>query len=213
LKLLDGFLVGLFRSQAAREAEMAFLRQQLFVLKRSSPARVRLRITDRLIFVWFYRRFPSLLGASVIFQLRQSCAGIGAVSGWIARQITEAFPWDEAPHYLIRDRGTSYGAPVTRRLRTMGIRDRPITPRSPWQNGYVERLIGSIRRDASTMSWCSAKVTYAICWQVIAPTITNRTRVSRWTRTLRSTALRRQSGELHQFPVSADLYRQYFRMA
>src|SRR5438874_7904772 len=54
---------------------------------------------------------------------------------WIARQITEAFPWDEAPRYLIRDRDTSYGAAVTRRLRAMGIRDRPITPRSPWQNG------------------------------------------------------------------------------
>jgi len=48
---------------------------------------------------------------------------------WIARQITEAFPWDEAPRYLIRDRDTSYGAAVTRRLRAMGIRDRPITPR------------------------------------------------------------------------------------
>ena len=66
---------------------------------------------------------------------------------WIARQITEAFPWDEAPRYLLRDRDTSYGAAVTRRLRTMGIRDRPITPRSPWQNGHVERLIGSIRRE------------------------------------------------------------------
>jgi hypothetical protein len=50
---------------------------------------------------------------------------------WIGRQITEAFPWDEAPLYLIRDRDTSYGAAVTRRLRAMGIRDRPITPRSP----------------------------------------------------------------------------------
>src|SRR5437762_7384166 len=65
---------------------------------------------------------------------------------WIARQIAEACAWDEAPRYLIRDCDTSYGAAVTRRLRAMGIRDRPITPRSPWQNGHVERLIGSIRR-------------------------------------------------------------------
>ena len=65
----------------------------------------------------------------------------------IARQITEAFPWDEAPRYLIRDRDTAYGVAVTRRLRAMGIRDRPISPRSPWQNGHVERLIGSIRRE------------------------------------------------------------------
>ena len=68
LKLLGGFLVGLFRSQAAREAEMAFLRQQLLVLKRSAPARLRLRNADRLIVVWLYRLFPSLLGAAVIFQ-------------------------------------------------------------------------------------------------------------------------------------------------
>jgi transposase InsO family protein len=66
---------------------------------------------------------------------------------WIARQITEAFPWDKAPRYLIRDRDTSYGVAVTRRLRAMGIRDRPIAPRSPWQNGHVEQLIGSIRRE------------------------------------------------------------------
>jgi transposase InsO family protein len=66
---------------------------------------------------------------------------------WIARQITEAFPWDTAPRYLIRDRDTAYGVAVTRRLRAMGIRDRPITPGSPWQNGHVERLIGSIRRE------------------------------------------------------------------
>ena len=245
LKLLGGFLVGLFRSQAAREAEMAFLRQQLLVLKRSAPARLRLRNADRLIFVWLYRLFPSLLGPRSSSSPRRSCVGIGAVSGWywrwksrrrvgrpaygellklgidiaqstvakylsrrrhpsssgwraflrnhtahiaavdlfivptigfkllyglailrlerrrlvwtnvtanptdkwIARQITEAFAWDEAPRYLLRDRDTSYGAAVTRRLRTMGIRDRPITPRSPWQNGHVERLIGAIRRE------------------------------------------------------------------
>src|ERR1700731_1257478 len=66
---------------------------------------------------------------------------------WIARQITEAFPWDEAPRYVIRDRDQIYGAVVTRRLRAMGIRDKPITPASPWQNGFAERLIGSIRRE------------------------------------------------------------------
>jgi len=258
-------LVGLFRSQVAREAEMAFLRQQLLVLKRSTPARLKLRMADRLIFVWLYRLFPVLLGAAVVFQpetllrrhrsgfrlywrwksrhrvgrppisvdvrdlvrtisrdnplwgaprihgellklgidiaqstvakymprrrrppspgwrtfLHNHAAHIAAVdlfvvptigfkllyglvilrlerrrlvwtnvtanptAEWIARQIVEAFPWDEAPRYLIRDRDTSYGAAVTRRLRTMGIRDRPITPHSPWQNGScgtAERL-------------------------------------------------------------------------
>ena len=66
---------------------------------------------------------------------------------WVARQITEAFPWNEAPRYMIRDRDRIYGALVTRRLRAMGIRDKPIAPASPWQNGFAERLIGSIRRE------------------------------------------------------------------
>ncbi|WP_425905445.1 integrase core domain-containing protein [Nitrobacter sp. TKz-YC02] len=66
---------------------------------------------------------------------------------WIARQITEAFPWDDAPKYLIRDRDQIYGAVVTRQLRAMGIRDKPTAAASPWQNGFAERLIGSIRRE------------------------------------------------------------------
>jgi transposase InsO family protein len=66
---------------------------------------------------------------------------------WIARQITDAFPWNEAPRYLIRDRDRIYNTVVTRRLRAMRIRDKPIAPASPWQNGFAERLIGSIRRE------------------------------------------------------------------
>ncbi len=268
-KLLGRWLVGLFRSCAARDAEIMFLRQQLLVLKRSAPPRLRLRTADRVVFVWLYRLFPCLLGASVIFKpdtlvrwhrsgfslywrwksrrrvgrpavsagirdlvrtisrdnplwgaprshgellirgidiaqstvarymsrrrgppspgwrafLLSHAAHIAAIdlfvlptvgfkllcglvilrlerrqlvwtnvtanptAEWIARQITDAFPWNEAPGYLIRDRDTAFGAAVTRRLRGMGIRDRPITPRSPWQNGHVERLIGSIRRE------------------------------------------------------------------
>src|SRR5438876_7068807 len=68
---------------------------------------------------------------------------------WIARQITEAFPWNEAPRYLIRDRDRVYGDVVIRRLRAMGIRDKPIAAGSPWQNGFAERLIGSIRRECT----------------------------------------------------------------
>jgi transposase InsO family protein len=66
---------------------------------------------------------------------------------WVARQMTEAFPWDEAPRYVIRDRDRIYGTIVTRRLLAMGIRDKPIAPASLWQNGLAERLIGSIRRE------------------------------------------------------------------
>jgi transposase InsO family protein len=269
LKHLGAVLASLCRSHAGREAEILFLRQQLLVLKRSAPGRIRLRSTDRLIFVCLYRLFPSLLEAAVIFKpetlvrwhrggfrlfwrwksrrrpgrpavptgirvlvrqmsrenplwgaprihgellklgiemaqstvakymgrrrgppsqgwktfLNNHAPDVAAIdlfvvptigfkllygliilnlgrrrlvwanvtanptAEWIARQITEAFAWDEAPRYLMRDRDASYGAVVTRRIQAMGIRDRPTAPRSPWQNGHVERLIGSIRRD------------------------------------------------------------------
>jgi transposase InsO family protein len=66
---------------------------------------------------------------------------------WIANQIREACGWEQAPQCLIRDRDGVYGEIFIGRLRSMGIRDRPTAPRSPWQNGYAERLIGSIRRE------------------------------------------------------------------
>jgi transposase InsO family protein len=262
-------LAWLRNSLARRQAEILYLRQQLIVLKRSAPARPRLRATDRLIFVCLYRLFPSLIDASIVFQpetllrwhrrgfrlfwrwksrrrvgrpalsadtrslvrrisrenplwgaprihgemlklgieIAQSTVAkymvrrrgppsqgwktflgnhapeIAAIdlfvvrtigfkllyglaiihlerrrlvwtnvtanptSEWIARQITEASPWDQAPGYLIRDRASSYGVVVRKRIRAMGIRDRPTAPRSPWQNGHIERLIGSIRRE------------------------------------------------------------------
>jgi hypothetical protein len=65
-----------------------------------------------------------------------------------AKYQTEAFPWKEAPLYFIRDRDRSNGTAVTRRLRAMGIRDKPVAPASPRQNGFVEQLIGSIRRES-----------------------------------------------------------------
>lgn len=68
-------------------------------------------------------------------------------ANWTTRQITEAFPWDSAPEVLIRDNDAIYGLAFRRRLAAMGIRDGPISVRSPWQNGLAERLIGSIRRE------------------------------------------------------------------
>ncbi len=258
-----------FKTQARLEAEIVLLRHQLSVLRQRAPSRLKLTIADRLLFVWLYRLFPSVLNTVMIiqpatvirwhrmgfrlywrwksrsrggrpkipleirrliremslanrlwgaprihgellklgFQVAQStvakymarsgrgrsqtwktflhnhAAGIGAMdflivptagfrllfvlvilrhqrrrlislsvttnptAEWIAHQITEAFPWDEAPDYLIRDRDASYGQAVTKRLAAMGIRDHPTAPRSPWQNGHAERLIGSIRRE------------------------------------------------------------------
>ena len=66
---------------------------------------------------------------------------------WTAQQLVEAFPYDESPRYLIRDRDSIYGEFFRQRLKHMGIREVLIAPRSPWQNPYAERLIGSIRRE------------------------------------------------------------------
>ncbi len=80
-----------------------------------------------------------------------------------ARQITEAFGWRDAPRYVVRNPDQVYGSDFIRRVRAMGIRDRPISARSPWQNGYAERLIGSTDVSASTMSSFLANGICAIC--------------------------------------------------
>src|SRR3984893_19327238 len=95
--------------------------------------------------------FDLLYGLVIIWLARRDLVWINVTSNptaeWIARQIMEAFPWDEAPHYLIRDRDRVYGGAATRLLRARGLPDRPTGPGSPWQNGFAERLIGSIRRE------------------------------------------------------------------
>src|SRR5215471_2405140 len=95
--------------------------------------------------------FRLLYGFLILQHSRREllCLGVTArpSAHWIARQLTEAYGWQQTPRYIVRDRDCVYGDVVIQRLRAMGIRDRPISPRSPWQNGYSERLIGSIRRD------------------------------------------------------------------
>lgn len=268
-KILFALISGLFKSKARLEAENAFLRHQLNVLRRKVPNRLRLGNWDRLTIVWFYRLFPFLLETTRIVSpativrwhrqgfkaywrhksrnlggrprinkelrdlIREMCLanplwgaprihgellklgievseatvsnymvrghrpgsqswntflknhaeGIASLdlltvptirfnilyclvildhrrrriihfavnsnptSIWLAQQLTEAFPWESAPRYLIRDNDGAYGHVFRQRLWSMGIRDRPTSPRSPWQNGHVERVIGSIRRE------------------------------------------------------------------
>ena len=262
-------LVSPFKTRARLEAEIVLLRHQVSVLRQRVPSKPKLTVADRLLFVWLYRLFPSVLNAVAIIQpetvirwhrtgfrlywrwksrsqggrpriageirrlvremslanrlwgaprihgellklgidvaqstvakymvrsgrgrsqtwktfLDNHSAGIGAMdflivptvgfrllfvlvilrherrqlislsvtahptADWIARQITDAFPWDEAPEYMIRDRDGCCGQAVTKRLAAMGIRDHPTARRSPSQNGHAERLIGSIRRE------------------------------------------------------------------
>src|SRR6266404_4712375 len=95
--------------------------------------------------------FRLLYGLLIVGHGRRQILWFGVTvhptADWIANQITEACGWEQAPRYLIRDRDGAYGEVFIRRLRSMGIRDRPTSPRSPWQNGYAERLIGSIRSE------------------------------------------------------------------
>src|SRR6202795_3551750 len=129
-------MIGLFRfvlailalplkSKLRLEAENAMLRHQLMILRRRVRGRIRLTNNDRWFFIQRYRWFPSILQVLTIIRPE-------TLVRWC---------------YMIRDRDCIYGAVVTRRMRAMGIRDKPIAPASPWQNGFVERLIGTIRRE------------------------------------------------------------------
>lgn len=70
-----------------------------------------------------------------------------STAGWLSRRVTEARPWDTPPRFLLRDRDSSYGLEFSRRVEAMSITEVMTAPSSPWQNPYVERAIGSIRRE------------------------------------------------------------------
>jgi hypothetical protein len=95
--------------------------------------------------------FRLLYGLLILKHGRRQMLWLGVTAHptaeWIARQLTQACGWESVPRYIIRDRDSVYGEIFKRRLRAMGIRDRPTAPQSPWQNGHTERLIGSIRRE------------------------------------------------------------------
>jgi len=269
LQTLGVSVVNLFKSRRRLEAENLLLSHQLNVMLRQSPARLRLRGSDRALMVWLIRLWPSLLDAVLVVRpetvlrwhragfrcywrwksrnragrprinrglrdlirrmclenplwdasrihgellmlgfevaqstvskymtrggrhpsqswktfLRNHADAIAAIdmcvvptvtfdrlfaflvvghgrrqllwlevtrhptAAWLARQITEAFPWASAPAYLVRDNDRAYGHVFTARVRAMGIRDRPISLGSPWQNGIAERLIGTLCRE------------------------------------------------------------------
>ena len=88
--------------------------------------------------------FNPLYGLIIVRLARRGLIWVNVTTNptadWIARRISEAFPWNEAPRYLIRDRDKAYDAAVTHRIRAMGIRDKPIAPGSPWQNAFAESI-------------------------------------------------------------------------
>ena len=95
----------------------------------------------------FGRLFAFLVVGHGRRQLLWFAVTLHPTAEWLAQQIVEAFPWDTAPRYLVRDNDGAYGPVFIKQVRAMGIRDRPIAPGSPWQNPYVERLIGTLRRE------------------------------------------------------------------
>jgi Integrase core domain len=95
--------------------------------------------------------FRLLFGLLILRHDRREILWLGVTAHptaeWIAQQVTEAIGWEKPPQDPLRDRDQVYGDAFMSRIRAMGIRDRPTAPRSPWQDGYCERAIGSIRRD------------------------------------------------------------------
>jgi transposase InsO family protein len=108
-------------------------------------------ITSMDLFVVPTISFRLLYGLLILQYGRRQILWLGVTAHptaeWIARQLTEAYGWTAAPQAIVRVRDAVYGDIFIRRLQAMGIRDRPTAARSPWQNGYAERLFGSIRRD------------------------------------------------------------------
>jgi len=151
--------------------------------------------------------FKLLYGLVILRHARRRLVTISVTSNptaeWIAGQVTDAFPWNEAPHHLIRDRDGAFGPAYTHRIRAMGIRDHPTAPRSPWQNGHVERLIGSIRRESldHLVVFDEAQLR-----RVLGITLLITTRCGRiyhWARMRRIFGVRRRSAASQQYQSSA----------
>ena len=131
---------------------------------------------------------------------------------WLARQITEAFPWASAPAYLVRDNDRAYGHIFTSRVRAMGIRDRPISPGSPWQNGIAERLIGTVRRECLDRILIFGELQLR---QVLASYAAYYNQTRTHLALQKDAPLRRavqRSGAIVAIPILAGLHHQYVRI-
>ena len=134
-----------FRSRAALQAEVFTLRHQLLVLERQRTGmRVPLRTSDRLLWVWLSRIWPEWRQALVLVQPE-------TVLRWHRQGFRLYWRWKSRPkrpgRYVIRDRDRIYGTDFRRRVEGLGLQEVTTAPRSPWQNCYAERFIGSLRRE------------------------------------------------------------------
>ena len=104
---------------------------------------------------------------------------------WTVQQLRNAFPWESAPRYLLRDRDWIFGEEFVSQVKAMGIKPVLSAPRSPWHRAYVERLIGSIRRECLDHIVVLASVfCVARSRPIVATTITGGL-ICRWTNTPR----------------------------
>src|ERR1700730_15751180 len=156
------------RSRAVLQAEILALRHHLFIFELSRRGyNLRIRWTDRALWVWLSLRnhtkdlvsIDFFVVPTITFQLLFTfvilshdrtrlvhfAVTANSTAEWTARQLLQAFPWDHAPRYLLRDRDRAYGLEFSEMAKCMGLHEVLTAPRSPWQNAHLERLIGSIR--------------------------------------------------------------------
>jgi transposase InsO family protein len=119
--------------------------------------------------------------------------------------VPDAFPWDEAPRHLIRDRDDVFGPAYARRIRAMGIRDHPTALCSPWQNGHIERLIGSIRREFREAHLRAVLKAYASYYNEVQTHLSLDKDAPDFRR-------RQKSGLIAAIPILAGLHHQYVRV-
>jgi hypothetical protein len=129
-----------FRTRSALQAEILALPHQLAVFQKSTPRRLRLQRSDRVLFVFVV--LSHARRRVLHFQVTEHPS-----QEWTMQQMREPFPWDQSPRYLLRDRDAIYGGDLVAMTKGMGMEEVITAPHSPWQNPYVTRLIGSIRRE------------------------------------------------------------------
>ena len=124
--------------------EIAALHHQLLVYQRKDK-RPKIKPTDRILWPLISKLWPGWKDA--LYFVKPATITEHPTAKWTTQQIVEAFPWEIAPRYLLRDRDKIYGSFFQDRVKNMDIKEVKISPRSPWQSPYVERIIGSIRRE------------------------------------------------------------------